>query len=168
MGGLRIVAVGALLLATLAVLAWSPLAGAEPKIEVGKEVVIDFQNDFVDFAPCSGGQPAFIHALESGTVHFVELPGEMLHVHGLLKATFTVDLLPADGIPDGEGTWNQTLGDQAGKKDQATENSTTNGTVTYADGTTWSFHVTEHLVFGPDLVIKHGFSREHCSRIRGS
>jgi hypothetical protein len=98
----------------------------------------------------------------------VELPGEMLHVHGLLKATFTLDLLPADGITDATGTWNQTLGDQAGKQDQGTENSTTNGTVTYADGTTWSFHVTEHLVFGPDFVLKHGFSREQCNRIRSS
>jgi hypothetical protein len=148
--------------ALLAVVA-APLAGAAPKGEQTTTHLVDEPNVFVDVDPCTG-IPAQISALESGIVHITEFP-DQFHINVSLHATFTVDVLPLDGIPDATGTYHVSFRDEIPKKSNGAVGFALNGKITYPDGTTWAFHNQGHTTFAPGDVPKLDFFKAHCNQV---
>jgi hypothetical protein len=141
----------------------APLANAAPK---GEQTTFHLQNEpsvFIDVDPCTGA-PAQISTSETGVIHITAFP-DHFHITGTLRATFTVDLLPLDGVADATGTYTVWFGDNVPKKLNGAATFTLNGQLTYADGTTWSFHVLGHTTFAEGDVPKHSFFKAHCTQI---
>ena len=159
---MRVLRLFTVTVALLAVVA-APLAGAAPKGDQTTIHLVNEPNVFVDVDPCTG-LPAQISALETGVIHITEFP-DQFHITGTLRATFTVDLLPIDGQPDATGTYTVWFGDNVPKKLNGAATFTLNGQITYADGTTWSFHHVDHTTFAEGDVPKHEFSKMHCTQI---
>ena len=156
---LRTYLIGLALLALLVV----PVANAEPKGEQTTIHVVNEPNVFDDVDPCTGA-PARISALETGVIHITEFP-DHFHITGTLRAEFTLDLFPLDGIADGSGTYTVWFGDNVPKKLNGAATFTLNGQITYTDGTTWSFHVLSHTTFAEGDVPKLSFEKAHCQQI---
>ena len=158
MRALRLVMFTVALLAVAA----APL-GAAPKGVQTTLHLVDEPNIFVDVDPCTG-VPAEISALETGVIHTTEFPDHFV-ITGTLRATFTVDELPLDGIPEGTGTYTVWFGDAIPPKSNGAQTFTLNGKITYEDGTTWAFHNLGHTTYELGDVPKLDFFKAHCTQI---
>jgi len=124
---------------------------------------------FIDVHPCTG-QAAEITTLDTGVIHFAAFADGTVHLTGTIRSTFSADLLPTDGIPDATGTvvgWfggNGLLLEEGGAFGKAQSAFTSNGRSTNADGSTFTFHQNENIVFDPNGDPKVDVIHEtaHC------
>jgi hypothetical protein len=159
-----LVAAAGLLLLT----AGGALAKGPPVVKVTERLVNEPTTD-IGVHPCTG-QPAELTLVESGVIHFSAFADGTVHFTGTLRGTFSVDALPADGIPDATGRFVEWFGgnglllEEGGAAGKAVASSTINGKGTNADGSTFSFHQNGHTVFDADGVPKLDFFkvRAHC------
>ena len=160
-----LVAAAGLLLLT----AGGALAKGPPVVKVTERLVNEPTTD-IGVHPCTG-QPAELTLVESGVIHFSAFADGTVHFTGTLRGTFSVDALPADGIPDATGRFVEWFGgnglllEEGGATGKAVASSTINGQGTNADSSTFSFHQNGHTVFGADGAPKLDFFkvRAHCS-----
>jgi hypothetical protein len=102
--GVALVAVAGLLLLT----GRGALAQGPPVVKVTERLVNEPTTD-IGVHPCTG-QPAELTLVESGVIHFSAFANGTVHFTGTLRGTFSVDALPADGIPDATGRFGTPLG----------------------------------------------------------
>ena len=139
-----------------------------PPVENQTERVVNQVETLVDVHPCTG-QPAELTLVENGVIHFVALADGSVHIAGTLRGTFSVDALPADGVPDATGTFTSTFGgngqllEEGGVTGRAEVQSTLNGRGENADGSAFGFHAQEHTVFDTAGVPKLDFAKAHCT-----
>jgi hypothetical protein len=118
----------------------------------------------LDVHPCTG-QPAELTVTETGVIHLSVFADGTVHFTGTLRGTFSADALPADGIAEATGrfvVWfggNGLLLEEGGAVGKGVTTFTLNGKGTNTDGSTFSFHQNDHIVFDPDGVPKLEFSK---------
>jgi hypothetical protein len=139
--------------AVVLVAAASAIAKGPPVVNQTVQVVNEVSTD-VGVHPCTGAA-AEITVVENGLIHFAAFPDGTVHFTGTLRDTFSIDLLPTDGVPDATGTivtWfggNGKLLEDGSAFGKAQSAFTLNGRGTNADGTTFHFHQNGNVVFDP-------------------
>ena len=140
-------------------LAAAPAAAQGPPVENTTDHIVNETSTFVDVHPCTG-QEAEITVIENGVIHFAAKADGTVHFTGTLRATFSADLLPADGTPDATGrytTWfggNGLLNEDGTASGKAQTAFTFNLRGTNADGSTFRSHQNGNTVFDPNGVPK--------------
>jgi hypothetical protein len=154
----RPVAVIALTFGT-ALLAATPAAAQGPPVVNTTDHIVNETSTFIDVHPCTG-QEAEITVVENGVIHFAAKADGTVHFTGTLRATFSADLLPANGTTDASGrytTWfggNGLLNEDDTASGKAQTAFTFNLRGTNADGSTFSSHQNGNTVFDPTGVPK--------------
>jgi hypothetical protein len=163
-------------LAALAVIAVALFAAAAASAG-GPPIVNEtdhFANEpdvFTDVNPCDPSQEVEVTGSDTGVIHFVVFADGTVHITGTVRSTFSVDVLPTDGTPDGTGravTWFGTNGkidpDTGEPFGKGESTFTTSFHVTFADGTRISFHEVAHVLFDANGVVKVEFDKPkaHC------
>jgi hypothetical protein len=161
--GVALVAAVGLLLLT----AGGALAQGPPVVKVTEPLVNEPTTD-TGVHPCTG-QPAELTLVESGVIHFSAFADGTVHFTGTLRGTFSIDAVPADGIPDATGRFVEWFGgnglllEEGGAVGKAETSFTLNGNGTNADGSTFRFHENGHTVFDSAGVPKLDFDKAHCA-----
>jgi hypothetical protein len=131
----------------------------------------DAPDVFVDVNPCDPSQEVEVTSSDTGVIHFTVFADGTAHFTGTVRSTVSIDVLPTDGAPDATGmtvTWfgsNGKLDPDTGEAFGKGESTFTfSGHVTFADGTTISFHQVGHVVFDATGIVKLEFFKEkaHC------
>ena len=140
-------------------LAAAPAAAQGPPVVNTTDHIVNETSTFIDVHPCTGLE-AEITVVENGIIHFAPFADGTVHFTGTLRATFSADLLPADGMPDASGrytTWfggNGLLNEDGTASGKAQTAFTFNLRGTDADGSTFSAHQNGNTVFDPRGVPK--------------
>jgi hypothetical protein len=146
----------------------APAAAQGPPAENTTQHLVDETSTFIDIHPCTG-QEAEINVVENGVIHFSAFANGTVHFTGTIRATFTADLLPADGTPDVTGrytTWfggNGLLNEDGTATGKAQTAFTFNLQGTNADGSTVRTHQNGNTVFDPNGVPKVNVFHDHVN-----
>ena len=127
----------------------------------------DVSNLFIDVQPCTG-EPIEVSTVESGVTHFVLRADGTITGSQTIRATFSADILPTDGVPDATGHYTVVFtsigaipetGDPWGN---AVTTFILNGVLEYPDGSTATFHVESIATFDSGGNPRLAFDKALC------
>jgi hypothetical protein len=158
-------------IAGLALFAAATASATGPPIVNETEHFANETDVFVDVNPCDPSQEVEVTSSDTGVIHFTVFADGTVHITGTIRSTVSIDVLPTDGTPDATGRTVVWFGSN-GKIDPDTGEAfgkgestfTFSAHVTFADGTTISFHEVAHVLFDANGVVKVEFDRmkAHC------